>query len=375
VSELPNLIEEAQRQLTICNSCRYCEGYCSVWPAVERRHEFDLADLTQLSNLCHDCRDCLDACMYAAPHEFNLNPPQVFSELRSVTYQAERPKRSAAARRVWTVLWLITAAIVLTVIAGVDRGFHALWQDPHGAASPYSLMSYGVLVVAMAIPALWGVAELGRGAYRYWRQTATPLRAGASTGTVAAAAVGALKDAATLRNLGGGGIGCTYPEEVPAAGRKWFHHLVAYGFLACLCSTVAAGIEQDFAGVDPPYPFISAPVLLGTIGGAAMLLGCAGLLVLKARARPAAIDPGMAERDYSFITALGALALTGLLVEVLRTTPVFSILLVIHLAVIAMCFAVAPYSKFVHAIYRYLALVQDRLEIAHEDSATAGGAQ
>jgi citrate/tricarballylate utilization protein len=106
-----------------------------------------------------------------------------------------------------------------------------------------------------------------------------------------------------------------------------------------------------------------------------MLLGCAGLLVLKARARPAAIDPGMAERDYAFITALGALALTGLLVEVLRTTPVFSILLVIHLAVIAMCFAVAPYSKFVHAVYRYLALVQDRLEIAHEEAATAGGAQ
>lgn len=24
---------EANRQLTICNACRYCEGYCAVFPA------------------------------------------------------------------------------------------------------------------------------------------------------------------------------------------------------------------------------------------------------------------------------------------------------------------------------------------------------
>ena len=28
---------EADRQLTICNACRYCEGYCAVFPALERQ--------------------------------------------------------------------------------------------------------------------------------------------------------------------------------------------------------------------------------------------------------------------------------------------------------------------------------------------------
>ena len=30
----------AARQLTICNSCRYCEGLCAVFPALERRTVF-----------------------------------------------------------------------------------------------------------------------------------------------------------------------------------------------------------------------------------------------------------------------------------------------------------------------------------------------
>ena len=34
---LPELVEEAQRVLAICNACRYCEGYCAVFPALQRR--------------------------------------------------------------------------------------------------------------------------------------------------------------------------------------------------------------------------------------------------------------------------------------------------------------------------------------------------
>ena len=37
---IDELVEEAQRVLSICNACRYCEGYCAVFPALERRLEF-----------------------------------------------------------------------------------------------------------------------------------------------------------------------------------------------------------------------------------------------------------------------------------------------------------------------------------------------
>jgi citrate/tricarballylate utilization protein len=57
--------EEAERQLTICNSCRYCEGYCAVFPALERLTTVTSGDAVFLANLCHDCRACHQACAYS----------------------------------------------------------------------------------------------------------------------------------------------------------------------------------------------------------------------------------------------------------------------------------------------------------------------
>ena len=79
---IEDLLVEGKRQLDICNSCRYCEGYCAVFPSLERRIDLTKADMVQLANLCHDCRQCLYACMYAPPHEFGVNPPQLFAMLR-----------------------------------------------------------------------------------------------------------------------------------------------------------------------------------------------------------------------------------------------------------------------------------------------------
>ncbi|MEI7538385.1 MAG: tricarballylate utilization protein TcuB, partial [Comamonadaceae bacterium] len=35
---------EVARQMQICNACRYCEGFCAVFPAMTRRLEFGKAD-------------------------------------------------------------------------------------------------------------------------------------------------------------------------------------------------------------------------------------------------------------------------------------------------------------------------------------------
>ena len=67
---------EAARALQICNACRYCEGFCAVFPAMTRRLEFAEADVHYLANLCHNCGACLHACQYAPPHEFAVNVPR-----------------------------------------------------------------------------------------------------------------------------------------------------------------------------------------------------------------------------------------------------------------------------------------------------------
>ena len=44
------LKHEGQEMMRICNSCRYCEGYCAVWPAMEYRRSFPSSDLIYLAN-------------------------------------------------------------------------------------------------------------------------------------------------------------------------------------------------------------------------------------------------------------------------------------------------------------------------------------
>jgi citrate/tricarballylate utilization protein len=77
---------ELARQLQICNACRYCEGFCAVFPAMTRRLEFGKADIHYLANLCHNCGACLHACQYAPPHEFAVNVPKAMATVRAQTY-------------------------------------------------------------------------------------------------------------------------------------------------------------------------------------------------------------------------------------------------------------------------------------------------
>lgn len=353
-----DLFGEANRQLTICNSCRYCEGYCAVFPALERRTLLEDSDITHLANLCHDCRACFTACMYAPPHEFAINPPAVLSEVRRRTYDRYLPD---VPRPPWlrgragvAALALLAAVVVAALAFGVPgRGLQG---------SPYRVIAYPVLVLIVALPCVWGVFVLALAAVRYWRQTAGSFR-GLLDGR---AWLAAGRHAATLRYLRGGGAECSYPTDAPSTARRRFHGCVAYGFLACLGSTIAAAIEQDLAGVRPPYPVVSAPVLLGIIGGTGLVVGCVGLIWLKRRADPVSSDPGMMSRDFGLLIALTILAASGLLTLVLRDSPAYAGMLALHIAAVVTCFGIAPYTKFSHFIYRLLALVHDSAETSRQ---------
>jgi len=79
-------LAEARRHMAVCNSCRYCESYCAVFPAMTMRREFSAGDLTHLANLCHGCKGCYHACQYGPPHEFGINIPATFAEIRAQSY-------------------------------------------------------------------------------------------------------------------------------------------------------------------------------------------------------------------------------------------------------------------------------------------------
>ena len=127
--------------MQICNACRYCEGFCAVFPAMTRRLEFGKADIHFLANLCHNCGACLHACQYAPPHEFAVNVPQAMAQVRVQTYAdfAWPPALGALYQRNGLTLSLALAAglalflllalaINGTLIGGsLDGNFYALF--------------------------------------------------------------------------------------------------------------------------------------------------------------------------------------------------------------------------------------------------------
>jgi citrate/tricarballylate utilization protein len=354
---MDELFAEAQRQLNICNSCRYCEGYCAVFPALERRTVLEAGDITQLANLCHDCRACFHACMYAPPHEFAVDPPEILSRVRLASYRAyARPPhlpawlRGPARLRGRGALAAAATGVAaaLIVIIALTGGIGALWSHQ----GPYQVISYPALLVTVLLPTAWSVAVMLRAAARYWHDARGP-----RAGLPGWAALGkALAYAASLRYQRGRGE-CSYPGETPSPARRRLHATVFYGFAACSAATVSAAFMQDIMGIPPPYPLLSVPVITGTAGGLAMIAGCAGLAVLKRHG-----DPAPAAADYGLLIGLGLLAFTGMLTLLLRTTPAYGLVLVAHLATIVVCFAVLPYTRFVHAVYRFLAIVADNME-------------
>jgi citrate/tricarballylate utilization protein len=66
--------------------------------------------------------------------------------------------------------------------------------------------------------------------------------------------------------------------------------------------------------------------------------------------------------DVAFLALLFLTSVTGLALLVLRATAAMGILLAVHLGLVLALFLMIPYGKFVHAVYRYGALVRHAME-------------
>jgi len=366
-----DLSAEAARMVGICNSCRYCEGYCAVFPSIERRLAFDEPTLDYLANLCHNCGACLYACQYAPPHQFAVNIPRVLAEVRSESYQRHAwpaafgalYRRQGATFAVALAASLAFVVLLIMAISGAD----ALLQAPRPAQSFYGVLpheamvalfgaAFGFAIVALAFSARKFHASLGAGAL-------APLRGAAS--------------AATLRNLEGGGEGCyerSGLDHRPSGARRVFHHLTFYGFLACFASTSLATVQHYAMHWTAPYPVLSWVVFLGTVGGIGLVVGPVGLLWGRSRRDPSLMDAAQAPLDRAFVANLLLVGITGLLLLAVRDTAAMPVTLAIHLGCVLAFFVTMPYGKFVHGLYRYLALSRYARESRDHEAQGSGAA-
>lgn len=356
MQSLEHLIGEAQRMLRICNACRYCEGYCAVFPALQRRLEYGEGDVHYLASLCHNCGSCLYACQYAPPHEFQLNFPRMMAEVRAATY------RKHAFPAFFSALFSRNG-LAVTLITALSLAMLFLLVNRQASGSFYNAMPHSLMAGFFAVVSLLVLVALGVSAVRFWRGMEETGHGGMAQ---------AARDALMLKYLDGGGEGCTYPDEKPSFARRRFHHLTFYGFALCFAATCVGTFYHYVLGWPAPYPLSSLPVVLGTLGGIGLLVGPAGLLYLRARRDPDLADRSQDGMDLAFIALLFATSATGLVLLALRDTRAMASLLALHLGVVLALFVAMPYGKFVHAVYRFAALLRYHVERKRPPPALGG---
>ncbi|MDO9291667.1 MAG: tricarballylate utilization 4Fe-4S protein TcuB [Hydrogenophaga sp.] len=355
---------EVARQMQICNACRYCEGFCAVFPAMTRRLEFGKADIHFLANLCHNCGACLHACQYAPPHAFAVNVPQAMAQVRGQTYvdYAWPPALGGLYQRQGLTLSLALAAglalfLVLAVVLQ-GQGLGALWSAP--GSDFYGIFPHNLLVGLFAPVFLFATLALSLGVRRFWRDL-TPATSGAplSAPATAEAADAVLR----LKYLDGGhGEGCHNEDDAYTLSRRRFHHLTFYGFMLCFAATSVATLYHYLLGQPAPYDLPSLPKLLGAVGGVSLAMGTAGLWWLNLKRHPQHGDAAQKPMDRGFIALLFLTATSGLALWLARGTPALALTLCLHLGAVMALFATMPYGKFGHGIFRTAALLRHAVE-------------
>ena len=348
------ILAEARRTMEICNACRYCEGFCPVFPAMELHRSFADADLGYLANLCHNCKGCYHACQYAEPHEWGLNLPATFAELRAETYGEHAwPRglgrlfqRNGLVISVATALSL-AAVMILTMVLRDNATLYGIHTGP-GAF--YAVIPWDVMTGLASLTFGWAIIAMIMGARSFWRISG------------GGAFHWADLRAALTRHLGGGADGCNDVDEHFSMARRHFHMATMWGFVLCFAATSVATVMDHGLGWAAPYSWYSAPVVLGTLGGIGLTVGTAGLFAIKFRTDRAPEATSRWGMDMGLLALLHFTATTGLALLAFRHTSAMGWLLAIHLGFVLGLFVTLPYGKMVHGVYRLLALVRHHRE-------------
>ena len=350
--------DEVARMLQICNACRYCEGFCAVFPAMTRRLQFPLADVHYLANLCHNCGACLHACQYAPPHDFGVNLPRAMARVRVDTYTAYAWPAALGGlyRRNGLTLSLVLPLALALFLALGARSTGDLLAVRSEPSAFYAVFPHDLLVSMFAPVFAYAVIALALGVGRFWRA--------AGQGPVTSPAVAeAATHALTLKYLDGGhGEGCNEDSDRFTLQRRRWHHFTFHGFLLCFAATSVATVYHYGLGQPAPYAWSSLPKLLGVAGGVSLTIGTAGLLALQLRRHVLHRAPEQRPMDLGFIALLLLTATSGLALWLSHGTAALTLLLCLHLGAVMALFLTLPYGKFAHGVFRGAALLKWSIE-------------
>lgn len=344
--------------MALCDACRYCEGFCPVFPELAQTPDYAPARLDLLANLCHNCTACYHACQYKPPHEFAINVPAALTGVRDLTsrqYAWPPALGRALERSTWRVVGIVIATLCATLIAAVGLLDPQVLMASHtGDGAFYQVIGHTTIVAAAGGCLGFAVLAMVMSARRFLAAI-TP----ATTQPKPLRWKRALGDAVSLRHLGGGhGEGCNTADDAFSNARRGFHQVTVAGFLLCLAATSVATTYELVLGWMSPFPYTSVPVVLGTLGGIGLLVGPAGLLVCRHRIPMALRHSRDDQMSDVLSTLLMLISLSGFALMLWRESAAMGLLLAGHLGLVLGFFLCMPYGKFMHSVYRLIALAR-----------------
>jgi len=346
-----------------CFQCATCSVVCSITP---ESHPFPRKEMIwaswglkdRLINdpdiwLCHQCGDCSVKCPRGA------RPGDTLAAIRNYMFKTftfprflgtwlSEPKYLPVVLGiplVWLLVMLAMAGTIGTVPAGEIEFAKFL---PHGYL-------YAMFITSTHLAALFLAISL----VRFWK----------ILGTAQVNANGSVSSGPTQGNLVGS-LQATIKEVLTQAKFKMCeennhrhlgHLLIMYGFLAIAVGTGIAFFMMYGLGIHPPFAQWTPPKVLGHVGLVALIAGL--VIVINRRLSDKSNVTKASYYDWYLLLALLAVAVTGIVVEVIRFADVAWAAYwgyIIHLVFVFALIGYFPYSKFAHMFYRFVAILHSK---------------
>jgi len=361
VSFVRRIIENGGHTLKKCFQCGNCSVVCEISPdnvPFPRKEmvwaQWGLKDKLLADAdiwMCHGCGDCTAHCPRGA------RPADVLAAVRNISFSkyagVEVMGGLLSSPSYLPVLFLVPAILVAAMVFfASEPGFVS--------ASPivFSNMAPVHAIDMVFIPAvLFATVSAALGIKKFWTAIAegSPGGARVPVGLGKAAAVTAL-GILKHEKLG---------KCVTNAPRYLSHLLTMYGFLALMATTSLVGVmywinKLAIAEVAATPLLLSHPVkILGNLGA---LVAVTGVTMIVARRYGVSGEQTDVTGYYDshFIFILYGAILTGVLSELSRLADVAAVAYMVYYVHLVLVFALltyAPFSKFAHMIYRFVAMM------------------
>jgi len=80
------LIQDLERQLFVCYTCRLCTNLCPFFPKLYEtfKENLSLEDYFNLADLCYQCKICYHICPYKDPHPYKIDIPRLLIKTKAL---------------------------------------------------------------------------------------------------------------------------------------------------------------------------------------------------------------------------------------------------------------------------------------------------